>query len=208
MLNTFVKWITSSESRPYINLKYKDLEALTEELISKGDTKSIEEIRKELGFRKFTKVSLLIEKVETYIVAAQRPQNTDKPTTQEKKNKATDLATHQEYFSKADEPDKTASFGLHIKRVVSYKLMEGDSDALFTPVRDDSGITIRINKSNPLGSMIYEELTRNEENGPRLLGLLIEALAEYEIEEVGRTKRDMALLRRAIGKKFIMKAEH
>ena len=33
MLNTFVKWITSSETRPYINLKYKDLEALTEELI-------------------------------------------------------------------------------------------------------------------------------------------------------------------------------
>jgi len=208
MLRSFVKWITSSESRPFIKLQYKDLEALTERLIGEGDKKNVAEIRKELGFRKFTKVTHLIGKIEKYLAVCQESENHSKTVANTITNKVTMHEVRQRRPSEADDASKSWTTGLHIKRVISYKLIEEDSDALFMPVRDESGILIRINKGNPLGLIAYKELTSKKDEGPCLLRLLIEALAEYEVEEVGKARIDVALMRRAIGKKIIMRTEN
>jgi len=208
MLRSFVEWITSSESRPFIKLQYKDLEALTERLIGEGDKKNLAEIRKELVFRKFTKVSHLIEKIDKYLAVCQESEDHSRPPTKTSTNKETKRKAKEEKPSEAEDAGRSRSLGVHIKRVVSYKLIEEDSEALFIPVRDESGIIIRINKGNPIGLMVYKEITSKKDKEPCLLGLLIEALVEYEIEEVGRARIDVARLRRAIGKKLIMRTEY
>jgi hypothetical protein len=205
VFNAFLKWVTSSEVRPHIALKATELDALTQVYIEQQNTKGLLEILKELDYRKFAKIAVIKSRIEDHLNA---PDLTIDPRPSIPSEEELNNAAQQESGGGKEESThgREISFlELQIDRKFTYILICEDSDALYMPVRDQSGICIRINQNNVLGRPVYNLLKSKESRESRLLASLLEALAECEIEEVGMKRAELAALRRTIGKKIMLK---
>ncbi len=200
VLSNLLKWVTSSETRPHITLKSAELDTLTDEYIKQRNYEGLAAILKELEYRKFTKVAGIKQKIESCLLDL--PNKTASTDNSKESRAEQNKAQGVEKGSTTEEDNKPAKITprLQANRKVRYVLIEEDSETLYTPIRDHTGITIRLNKNNSLGQKIYNQLTLEQGCESRYLAFVLEALAEIEIGEVGTKKNDMAMLRRKLGK--------